>query len=539
MKRACGVLLPISSLPSKYGIGCFSKEAYKWVDQLKDAGQSYWQILPLTPTSYGDSPYQSPSSFAGNPYFIDLEELIEEGLLTKKECDAINWGGNSSYVDYEALSIHRLEVLKKAFEKEDLDKKEDFKKFVKENESWLEDYAMFMAIRPCFDYACWTEWAEDIRKRWGYSVDYYRTTYKEDMDFYKYIQYLFDRHWKKLKAYANENGIEIVGDIPIYVSFDSADAWSNPSLFQFDSENNPKAVAGCPPDAFSEDGQLWGNPLYDWNQHKNTGYDWWCRRMEHCFKMYDVVRIDHFRGFDEYYSIPANATSAKEGHWEKGPGMDLFNALKNRLGEKQIIAEDLGLMTPSVEKLLADSEFPGMKVLAFAFDPSGKSGYLPHNYDRNSVVYTGTHDNETLVQWTTGMDKETAAFAEKYLNNAATPAKEKYWDYIRLAMMSSSNTCIIQAQDLLGLGAEARMNFPSTMGNNWKWRIDSTMLTKEAMEKIYDMAIISDRLSYGCQKLEWEKKEAARIAEEEAKEKAEDEAKAKEEAKAAKKTTKK
>ena len=539
MKRACGVLLPISSLPSKYGIGCFSKEAYKWVDQLKDAGQSYWQILPLTPTSYGDSPYQSPSSFAGNPYFIDLEELIEEGLLTKKECDAINWGGNSSYVDYEALSIHRLEVLKKAFEKEDLDKKGDFKKFVKENESWLEDYAMFMAIRPCFDYACWTEWAEDIRKRWGYSVDYYRTTYKEDMDFYKYIQYLFDRQWKKLKAYANENGIEIVGDIPIYVSFDSADAWSNPSLFQFDSENNPKAVAGCPPDAFSEDGQLWGNPLYDWNQHKNTGYDWWCRRMEHCFKMYDVVRIDHFRGFDEYYSIPANATSAKEGHWEKGPGMDLFNALKNRLGEKQIIAEDLGLMTPSVEKLLADSEFPGMKVLAFAFDPSGKSGYLPHNYDRNSVVYTGTHDNETLVQWTTGMDKETAAFAEKYLNNAATPAKEKYWDYIRLAMMSSSNTCIIQAQDLLGLGAEARMNFPSTMGNNWKWRIDSTMLTKEAMEKIYDMAIISDRLSYGCQKLEWEKKEAARIAEEEGKAKAEAEAKAKEEAKAAKKTTKK
>ena len=539
MKRACGVLLPISSLPSKYGIGCFSKEAYKWVDQLKDAGQSYWQILPLTPTSYGDSPYQSPSSFAGNPYFIDLEELIEEGLLTKKECDAINWGGNSSYVDYEALSNHRLEVLKKAFEKEDLDNKEDYKKFVKENESWLEDYALFMAVRPCFDNACWTEWAEDIRKRWGYSVDYYRTTYKKDMDFYKYIQYLFDRQWKKLKEYANESGIEIVGDIPIYVSFDSADAWSNPSLFQFDSENNPKAVAGCPPDAFSADGQLWGNPLYDWNQHRNTGYDWWCRRMEHCFKMYDVVRIDHFRGFDEYYSIPANAKTAKEGHWEKGPGMDLFNALKNRLGEKQIIAEDLGLMTPSVEKLLADSEFPGMKVLAFAFDPSGKSGYLPHNYDRNSVVYTGTHDNETLVQWTTGMDKETAAFAEKYLNNASTPKKDKYWDYIRLAMMSCSNTCIIQAQDLLGLGEEARMNFPSTMGNNWKWRIDSTMLTKEAMEKIYDIAIISDRLSYGCQKLEWEKKEAARIAEEEAKAKAEAEAKAKEEAKAAKKTTKK
>ena len=531
MKRACGILLPISSLPSKYGIGCFSKEAYQWIDQLKEAGQSYWQILPLTPTSFGDSPYQSPSSFAGNPYFIDLEELIEDGLLTKKECDSIQWGSDSNYVDYDALLEHRLELLKKAFENEKLESNEEFKQFVKDNASWVEDYAMFMAIRPCFDGACWSEWAEDIRKRWDYSMDYYKTTYKEEIDFYKYIQYLFDRQWKKLKKYANENGIEIVGDIPIYVAVDSADAWANPRLFQFDSENKPCAVAGCPPDAFSEDGQLWGNPLYDWNYHKNTGFDWWCRRMEHCFKMYDVVRIDHFRGFDEYYSIPANAKTAKEGHWEKGPGMDLFNALEKRLGEKQIIAEDLGYMTPTVEKLLKDSGFPGMKVLAFAFDPSGKSGYLPHNYDRNSVVYTGTHDNETLVQWTTGMDKETAAFAEKYLNNAATPAKEKYWDYIRLAMMSSSNTCIIQAQDLLGLGAEARMNFPSTIGNNWKWRIGATMLTKEAMEKIYDMAIISDRLSYGCQHLEWLKKEA--------KVKAEAEAKAKEEAKTAKKATKK
>ena len=521
MKRACGVLLPVSSLPSKYGIGCFSKEAYQWIDQLKESGQSYWQILPLTPTSFGDSPYQSPSSFAGNPYFIDLEELIEERLLTEKECDSINWGDDSNYVDYDALLENRMDLLKKAFKNDDLEKNEEFKIFVKENTSWLEDYAMFMAIKPCFDGASWSEWAEDIRKRWGYSMDYYKTTYKEEIDFYKYIQYLFDRQWKKLKKYANESGIEIVGDIPIYVAFDSADAWANPSLFQFDSENNPSAVAGCPPDAFSEDGQLWGNPLYAWDYHKNTGFDWWCRRMEHCFKMYDVVRIDHFRGFDEYYSIPAKATSAKEGHWEKGPGMDLFKALEKRLGDKQIIAEDLGYMTPTVEKLLKDSGFPGMKVLAFAFDPTGKSGYLPHNYDRNSVVYTGTHDNETLVQWTSGMDEETKVFAEKYLNNANTPEELKYWDYIRLAMMSSSNTCIIQAQDLLGLGAEARMNFPSTIGNNWKWRISSTMLTKEAMDKIYDIAIISDRLSYGCQHLEWLKKEEKRKALEEAKAKAE------------------
>ena len=534
MKRACGVLLPVSSLPSKYGIGCFSKEAYQWIDQLKEAGQSYWQILPLTPTSFGDSPYQSPSSFAGNPYFIDLEELIEEGLLTKKECDKINWGSNSSYVDYDALLEQRLEILKKAFENEDLDKKEDYKKFVKENESWLEDYAMYMAIKPCFDGACWNEWAEDIRKRWDYSMDYYRTTYKENIDFYKYIQYLFDRQWKKLKKYANDSQIEIVGDIPIYVAFDSADAWANPRLFQFDSENNPSAVAGCPPDAFSEDGQLWGNPLYDWNYHKSTGYDWWCRRMEHCFKMYDVVRIDHFRGFDEYYSIPAKATTAKEGHWEKGPGLDLFHAIEKRIGEKQIIAEDLGILTPSVKQLLKDSGYPGMKILAFAFDPYGKSDYLPHNYDRNCVVYTGTHDNETLVQWTTGMDEETRNFAERYLNNANTPEAEKYWDYIRLAMMSSANTCIIQAQDLLGLGAESRMNVPATIGTNWKWRIDSTMLTKEAMDKIYDIAIYSDRLSYHCQHLEWLKKEEKRKAKEEAKAKAEAEAKAKEEAKAKK-----
>ena len=527
MKRACGVLLPVSSLPSKYGIGCFSKEAYQWIDQLKEAGQSYWQILPLTPTSYGDSPYQSFSSFAGNPYFIDLEELIEEGLLSAKECESIDWGGSSSYVDYDKQAEFRLELLKKAFEKDEVEKKEDYKEFIKENASWLEDYALYMAVKPCFEGVCWNEWAEDIRKRWDYSMEYYKTTYKEDVDFYKYIQYLFDRQWKKLKKYANDNGIEIVGDIPIYVAFDSADAWANPSLFQFDADNNPKAVAGCPPDAFAEDGQLWGNPLYAWDYHKNTGFDWWCKRMEHCFKMYDVVRIDHFRGFDEYYSVPYGAPNARGGHWEKGPGMDLFRAIEQRLGKKQIIAEDLGFLTPTVEQLLKDSGFPGMKVLAFAFDPSGKSGYLPHNFDRNSVVYTGTHDNETLVQWTTGMDEETKEFATRYLNNANTPEEEKYWDYIRLAMMSSSNTCIIQAQDLLGLGAEARMNFPSTVGNNWKWRIGTDMLPKAVMEKIYDMAIISDRLSYQCQHLEWLKKEEKKKALEEAKVKEEVNAKAK------------
>lgn len=507
MKRACGVLLPVSSLPSKYGIGCFSKEAYEWIDLLKKAGQSYWQILPMTQTGYGDSPYQSVSSFAGNPYFIDLEELIEEGLLSRKECDSICWSTDKSQVDYEKQKEYRLLLLRKAFEKDDLSQKEEYHRFCKENADWLEDYAMYMAIKPCFEDACFSDWAEDIRKRWDYSMEYYRTTYKEEIDFHKYVQYLFDRQWKKLKKYANEHEIEIVGDIPIYVAYDSADVWAEPGLFQLDAKMEPRAVAGCPPDAFSEDGQLWGNPLYAWEYHKNTGYAWWVRRLEHCFKMYDVVRIDHFRGFDEYYSIPYSAKTAKEGHWEKGPGMDLFRTLESRLGKKQIIAEDLGYLTPTVEQLLKDSGFPGMKVLAFAFDPTGKSGYLPHNYDRNSVVYTGTHDNETLVQWTSAMDAETKAFAARYLNNEATPENEKYWDYIRLAMMSSANTCIIQAQDLLGLGKEARMNFPSTVGNNWKWRIDREMLPRKVTDKMYDMAVISDRLSYGCQHQEWLKRE--------------------------------
>ena len=507
MKRASGVLLPVTSIPSSYGIGCFSKEAYQWIDQLKEAGQSYWQILPLTPTGYGDSPYQSFSSFAGNPYFIDLEQLIEEGILTKEECDAIDFGDNSSYVDYDKMTEHRLEVLKIAFSRDNYQEKEEYLSFVKENDSWLHDYAMYMAIKSRFDDTCWMEWAEDIRKRWDYSMEYYNRECEEKIAFYKYIQYLFNKQWKKLKSYANENGIEIVGDIPIYVAIDSADAWANPSLFQLDGNYIPTAVAGCPPDIFSEDGQLWGNPLYDWTYHRNTGYDWWIRRMEHCFRLYDVVRIDHFRGFDEYYSIPYTDTTAQNGHWEKGTGMELFRAIKERLGDKQIIAEDLGFMTHTVKELLKDSGFPGMKVLAFAFDANGKSDFLPHNYDRNSVVYTGTHDNATLVQWLEEMEPEDKAFAREYLNLKDTKEKDEPWDYIRLAMMSSANTCIIPAQDLLGLGKEARMNFPSTMGDNWKWRIGGKMLPKEVRNRFYGLARISDRLSYECQHLEWLKKE--------------------------------
>ncbi len=494
MKRASGVLLPVSSLPSKYGIGCFSKEAYDWIDQLKEAGQSYWQILPLAPTSYGDSPYQSFSSFAGNPYFIDLEQLIEEGVLTKEECDSADFGDHPNYIDYGKMYESRLPLLRLAYERSGIAEDEEFQEFVKENADWLEDYALFMAVKKRFDGACWTEWAEDIKKRWGYSLDYYRRECYFEIEFYKYVQFTFRKQWNKLKQYANKQGVEIIGDIPIYVALDSADAWASPELFQFDETFTPAAVAGCPPDAFSADGQLWGNPLYAWDYHRQTGYEWWCRRLEHCFKLVDVVRIDHFRGFDEYYSIPYGDKTAVNGHWEKGPGIELFRTMDARLGKRQIVAEDLGFQTPTVVRLLSDSGYPGMKVLEFAFDPREKSDYLPHSYDRNCVVYTGTHDNETLVQWYEGLDEESRAFAEEYMNNTATPAAEKYWDFVRLAMMSSANTCITPLQDVLGLGAETRLNHPSTMGSNWKWRMSVDTFTDEAVKKLYNITRISQRL---------------------------------------------
>ncbi|MCI9336487.1 MAG: 4-alpha-glucanotransferase [Lachnospiraceae bacterium] len=531
MKRASGILLPVASLPSKYGIGCFSKEAYDFIDRLKEAGQSYWQILPLSPTSYGDSPYQSFSSFAGNPYFIDLEELIEEGVLTKEECEACDFGDDPARIDYGKIYIERFPLLHLAYERSNIAQNPDFVRFVQENAYWLEDYALFMAVKKRFDGAAWEEWAEDIRKRWSNAMDYYRRECYFDVEFYKYLQYQFHVQWEKLKTYANENGIEIIGDIPIYVAYDSADAWANPEMFQFDGDFRPLAVAGCPPDAFSATGQLWGNPLYKWDYHRQTGFGWWCRRIEHCFKLYDVVRIDHFRGFDEYYSIPYGEETAVTGHWEKGPGMELFKVLRSRLGDKRIIAEDLGFLTPTVVQLLKDSGYPGMKVLEFAFDPREETDYLPHSYDRNCVVYTGTHDNETLVQWYKGLDEESKAFAAEYMDNASTPDDEKYWDFVRLAMMSSANTCITPVQDYLGLDADARINHPSTLGGNWEWRMAADLLDKAAIEKIYRITRISSRLPEEEQ-LRLKEEQAERLAlkeleEKRVKEKKEEEAKEK------------
>ena len=493
-QRECGVLLPISSLPSKYGIGCFSKSAYEFVDQLKAAGQGCWQILPLGPTSYGDSPYQSFSTFAGNPYFISLEDLIEEGVLTEKECDAVDFGSREDDVDYEKIYKGRYKLLRKAYERSDISKNPDFVRFQQEQAHWLGDYALFMAVKDRFAGIPWTEWAEDIRLRWNNALDYYRKELYFEIEFQEYMQFKFYEQWAKLKAYANRRGIRIIGDIPIYVAFDSADTWSDTKQFQLDEDNLPVAVAGCPPDGFSADGQLWGNPLYDWEYHKKTGYAWWMRRIAHCFALYDIVRIDHFRGFDEYYAIPYGEKTARNGKWQQGPGMDLFGAVREQFGDLPIIAEDLGFLTDSVRRMLKESGYPGMKVLQFAFDSREESDYLPHNYERNCVVYTGTHDNNTVMGWYDELAPEDKKLAVDYLHNAYTPKKEIYWDYIALAMRSVADTCIIPVQDYLGLGKEARINTPSTLGGNWVYRLPKKTFDAAKIRKIRRMTEICARL---------------------------------------------
>ena len=423
--------------------------------------------------------------------------MIEEKLLTRKECQACDFGDDPQDIDYGKLYENRFKLLRKAYERANVGEDQEFEAYRRENAWWLDDYALFMAVKDRFDGVAWNEWAEDIRLRWSNAMDYYRRELYYEIEFYSYLQFVFMKQWKKLKNYANINGIEIIGDIPIYVAFDSADAWANPELFQFDAENLPTAVAGCPPDGFSADGQLWGNPLYRWDYHRETGFDWWIRRIAYCSELYDVVRIDHFRGFDEYYSIPYGDTTARNGHWEKGPGIALFEVAKNRLGELNIIAEDLGYITDSVKKLVADSGFPGMKVLEFAFDSREKSDYLPYTYEKNSVVYTGTHDNETIAGWYAGLDKSDLKMCTDYMNIDRIPGKEYHWDFIRLAMLSVSDLCVIPIQDYLGLDNRARINHPSTLGTNWRWRLAKGQLSASLLKEIREMTRISGRLQNG------------------------------------------
>ena len=491
--RRNGMLLPIASLPSPYGIGGFSKEAYEFIDLLEETGQKLWQILPLGPTSYGDSPYQSFSTFAGNPYFIDLDTLAEKGWLTKEACEASDYGDNESYIDYGRIYNSRFVLLKQAFLNSDILSDEKFTEFCKANQHWLPDYALYMALKNQNDGKSWIEWEEEIRLRKPEAVEYYKKELEEECNFYEFLQYEFHEQWTKVKEYAHEKGIQIVGDVPIYVAFDSADTWANPELFQLDEKNLPLGVAGCPPDAFSATGQLWGNPLYNWAYHKKTGYDWWLKRIAYCFDLYDIVRIDHFRGFDEYYSIPYGDETAVNGHWEKGPGMDLFNTVKEKLGELDIIAEDLGFLTESVFQLLKDCGYPGMKVLQFAFDPSEDSDYLTYKYQRNCVVYTGTHDNDTTAGWFEKLSDGDREVALRYMNSFYTPKEEQHWDLIALAMRSTADTCIIPVQDFLGLGSEARINMPSTLGDNWKWRMTKGAFSEELKEKIRRMTKLYGR----------------------------------------------
>ena len=494
MKRKSGVLLPVASLPSPYGIGSFSKEAYTFIDQLEHAGQSYWQILPLGPTGYGDSPYQSFSTFAGNPYFIDLEALQNMGWLTKEECDSYDFGNNACEIDYYKLNQSRNELLKKAFERGNISENIEFWNFCKEEEKWLNDYCLYVVIKKVFEGKSWIEWEEDIRFRKEEAVRQYMEKYEEEVLFHKFLQFLFIKQWKNLKSYANERGIKIIGDIPIYVAFDSADTWSKPELFQLDERRNPTAVAGCPPDAFSDTGQLWGNPLYKWSYHRNTRYEWWIRRMESMGKLYDIVRIDHFRGFDEYYSIPYGHDTAQYGVWEKGPGMEFFHALKENIGETEIIAEDLGFLTPSVFQLLEETGFPGMKVLQFAFGSREDGHYLPHNYSNNTVVYTGTHDNNTTKDWYQNLSEYEKEFVQEYLGMESLEPKEAVWGIIRLAMGSVAKRCIVPIQDYLEKGGEARINEPSTLGGNWTWRMENGELTKTQLKKIKTLTQLYGRI---------------------------------------------
>ena len=512
--RESGILMPISSLPGPYGIGCLGAEAVKFVDFLAQAGQTIWQILPLSPTGYGDSPYQSCSAFAGNPYFIDLDALRAEGLLTQAQLDAADWGADPCQVDYGAIYNSRYELLRAAYKAWRAGcaglhgcryyYPDDYYAFTLANEDWLDDYALYMAIKTEQKMKPWTEWPRDYRLREAAALARYREENEEEIGFWKFLQYKFSTQWQKLKGYANSKGIRILGDMPIYVSADSVDAWAGGALFELDGEGGFARVAGVPPDYFAADGQLWGNPLYDWGYHRATGFAWWIKRVRYAASIYDLIRIDHFRGFDTYWAVPAGSATAKTGRWEQGPGMELFRALEDALGRLPIIAEDLGDLCDSVRQLLADSGFPGMKVLQFAFT-GGDNEYLPHNHPINSVVYPGTHDNTTLADWW-----ENAATAKEKLKAASylhmTPAvkptaaqvKAVKTDaarqaLIRAALASPSRRAIIPMYDWLGLGAEAHLNTPGRLGGNWAWRAKAGFDTAALAEEIRQECEVSCR----------------------------------------------
>jgi len=488
-KRSSGVLLPISSLPSPYGIGNFGADARKWVDFLYDAGQSYWQILPLTPTGEGDSPYQSSSAFAGNRYFIDFDTLYEDGLLKREEYAGLRWGCSAKQVDYEMVYRNREPVLRKAFSRFSDDAKLD--DFVKRN-SWFEHYSLYMVIKATQRSRTWMEWDEPLRDRDPDAINRVKKEFAEDIRYYAFMQYQFDKQWSALRAYANSKNVQIIGDIPIYVSMDSADVWENRHLFQLDENNLPTEVSGCPPDYFSEDGQLWGNPLYRWDIMAKTGYEWWIKRLQKNFALFDVLRLDHFRGLESYFAIPYGETTAKNGYWKPGPGKEFVDIVETTAPNAMVIAEDLGFMTDEVRELLEYSTYPGMKIVLYAFDECEADDNVPYKYGANTVVYTGTHDNETVKGWCENAPQSCIRQAMEYMgirNRGDIPR-----GMIRLAMQSHSNLAIIPLQDWLELDNDARLNTPSTLGeNNWRWRLDKEFPSRELADEIAKMTLIYGR----------------------------------------------
>jgi len=489
--RSSGILMHITSLPGKYGVGSMGQEARQFVDFLKKAGQSRWQILPLNPTGYGDSPYQSCSTFAGNPYLIDLPQLVKEGLLTQEEIDSVTWCAREDKADFGIQYNNKFRILRLAYAR--FPGGADFKRFCYEASSWLPDYALFMALKNTTGKS-WFDWEPALKFREPDALWQAQERLRDEIRFQRFVQYLFSRQWNALRDYAKKNGVSIIGDVPIYVPYDSVEVWKDPGLFQLDQALRPTAVAGCPPDAFSDDGQLWGNPLYRWEEMAKDGYRWWLRRLEAAGKWYDTIRLDHFRGFEAYWSVPYGDKTAKAGHWVKGPGMEFINAVKKGLPKLSLIAEDLGFLTQEVLDLRDDSGLPGMKVLGFAFDSREPSEYLPHSYIRNTVCYTGTHDNMTTRQWFCTASGDAVAYATEYMT--LSEKEGLVWGVIRTAMASVSDTAIVPMQDYLDLGAEGRMNFPGTMtDSNWTWRAKPGMITDTLAKRILGLTTLYGRLA--------------------------------------------
>ena len=487
-KRSSGVLMHITSLPGQFGIGTFGKSAYEFVDFLEETKQTYWQILPLTTTSYGDSPYQSFSAVAGNLNLIDFSLLKEDGLLEESDYVNVNFGENPEKVDYALLFEARRPILEKAVANTSKNSEvlAEIEKFEAENSSWLADYAEYMAIKESFGYKSFIHWDEDIKKGEETAREKYRTELQDSIRYYTVTQYFFFKQWLALKEYANEKGIKIIGDMPIYVSADSVEMWTMPELFKVDTNNEPLYVAGCPADDFSPTGQLWGNPIYDWEKHKEQGFSWWIYRVQESFKIYDVLRIDHFKGFSDFWQIDKDAENAVNGTWEAGPGIELFQKIKEQLGDLPIIAENLGFIDEKAEKLLDDSGYPGMKILQFAF-PGEDNLDRPHHYTQNSVAYTGTHDNDVVNGWYEKLSDSEKKLVSEYLNRRN---EEKITEaMIRGIYSSVSDYAIVTMQDLLDKDATSRMNVPSTVGGNWEWRMLAEDLTEERKEFLKNITV--------------------------------------------------